>query len=620
MQDFMQDLNANLFYKAKFEIAAQNGQDLLWTLVQKIQNWMVNKWRRHGVSITRTESSWKGLAAGGRISSHSGMVSFVSELFQPEAEEPQRCWACRITESRQPNPGFATRVWTTEVGFRQEQPGRAAVSLVLSYGDRPGFIGPCEPAPDASVPKLLKLIFEDKNLQCSMSGIPLSLSPILLRPEDVAGFWRIVAQPDRDVAVVYLSPRQIPGSDRMETLLSPESLVNTLGPNALVYYADDPETVQEMTRQCPDPRLNNYPGTLRIYTTQPRLDDPDDSVRHRFIQASLIEEWGVETVTGILRRALAQDVYFFETGSLVRIEDCRRMQEREKTRQKLAQAQASAQAAQSKAQLLVQQAQEALRETQAQALEQIQESARAAQALALEQAQATVEREVKQAQDALLEDVEKLENRVQALEEQVFNLELEKEDLVQKLYNANSQADAYRQSAQQSDARERALKDIRNFKDIPSTPQEVVKYFLALYPDRMVFTERGKASLKDCPTQPDLLWQVLYDMCTILYPLYTEGDGIAVDQAFTSKSRFRMGRGQGANTHQNKTIMKQYEDTYNGRTINIEPHIATNEQLETSPRFLRIYFCYDAASQKIVVGSCGKHLDNSSTRKTRKNN
>ena len=104
-------------------------------------------------------------------------------------------------------------------------------------------------------------------------------------------------------------------------------------------------------------------------------------------------------------------------------------------------------------------------------------------------------------------------------------------------------------------------------------------------------------------------------MCTLLYNLYTEDSSGAIDQEFTRSSRFRMGRGEGKNTHQDKTLMQQYQDQYDGRAIDIQPHIATNENQESSPRFLRVHFCYDSMTQKIVVGSCGRHLDNSTTRK-----
>ena len=68
-------------------------------------------------------------------------------------------------------------------------------------------------------------------------------------------------------------------------------------------------------------------------------------------------------------------------------------------------------------------------------------------------------------------------------------------------------------------------------------------------------------------------------------------------------------------TRKDSTLMRQYEDDYNGKIISIEPHIKTAETKESSPRFLRVYFGFDEESKKIVIGSCGKHLNNYTTRK-----
>lgn len=64
-------------------------------------------------------------------------------------------------------------------------------------------------------------------------------------------------------------------------------------------------------------------------------------------------------------------------------------------------------------------------------------------------------------------------------------------------------------------------------------------------------------------------------------------------------------------------MMRQYSDEYNGREIDIEAHIK-NGNKESDPRFVRIHFAYDpAVSDKILIGHCGKHLDNYSTRKVK---
>ena len=88
-----------------------------------------------------------------------------------------------------------------------------------------------------------------------------------------------------------------------------------------------------------------------------------------------------------------------------------------------------------------------------------------------------------------------------------------------------------------------------------------------------------------------------------------------MDQAFGRTTSLRMARGEGAMTRRDNTLMKQFRDVYDGREINIEAHIKTSQSQESSPKFLRVYFCYDGTLRKILIGHCGSHQDNYSTRK-----
>lgn len=60
-------------------------------------------------------------------------------------------WACVIEEAMS-EPGFAPRHWITEVGSSSEDRSAGRVSIILSYGDRPGFLGPVQPQPSAFIP------------------------------------------------------------------------------------------------------------------------------------------------------------------------------------------------------------------------------------------------------------------------------------------------------------------------------------------------------------------------------------------------------------------------------------------------------------------------------------
>ena len=64
-------------------------------------------------------------------------------------------------------------------------------------------------------------------------------------------------------------------------------------------------------------------------------------------------------------------------------------------------------------------------------------------------------------------------------------------------------------------------------------------------------------------------------------------------------------------------MMRQYVDTYNGKEINIEPHIK-NGNHDKDPKSVRIYFAYDPSIvDKVIIGHCGKHINNATSRKVK---
>ena len=171
-----------------------------------------------------------------------------------------------------------------------------------------------------------------------------------------------------------------------------------------------------------------------------------------------------------------------------------------------------------------------------------------------------------------------------------------------------------RQQAVQAEAKN-MMEKLRNLPQYPKTPEEIADFFEGHFSDRLAFTKKGRNSLQECTTMPEILWDALYQMATKLYDLYTDAEVKSVENAFNNASNLRMARCEGKMTRKDSSLMRQYEDEYEGRRISIEPHVKTSENKESSPKFLRVYFCFDDISKKIVIGSCGKHLNNYTTRK-----
>lgn len=564
----MIDLNSTLFFKGKFGIHTEDKEkDLLWDLVLKIRDWMFYKWRRNGEKIPYDTPLWTGLKLGSYLSSENEIVHFKS-VYHKDSNDLD-FWACKVIEAWPSKNGCAPREWTTEIGFEQKSETSAIVSIVIYFSDRPGFIGPCEPIPPGSIPNIIRKFIDDTSIECTTEGYPFNMKATHLVPGDFPSFWRIVCDETREIPVIYISPRRIEDTSSIgKNLIDPQKLMNLLGPNALVFYSDDIDFSREMTQLCDPQSFACYSGGIRVYASHPRIGDKDDSYRHRYINARNIIESG-DDIYEMLRRALAQDVHFYD--KMFRMEDCKALNDRvaaEKRKQEY-------------------------RESLENAL-----------------------------LDTAVKKEKSLDNQLLQIEEERFQWELEREkfdaqikELKSDLHQSKTREDAYRDAALLSNSRKEALDSLRNIPQYPETPQEIAEYFTVHFGDRIVFTERGKASLRDCTTEPSVLWDALYQISTVLYDLFEDENVVLVDQEFNRRSKLRFARGEGTMTRKDSGLMRQYHDVYQGKDLNIEAHIKTKETRESNPKFLRIYFCYDNELHKIIIGSCGKHLENYTTGK-----
>lgn len=575
----MIDLSSTLFFKAKFEVTAKQANfDLLWCIVCHIRNWMSSKWRKRGETIPTDSGIWSRWKLGSRIISQNDMVHFQSMCYQ--AENQGVFWACKIHESFPSQSGCAPRSWITEVGFQSPISGKATISIIIYYSDRPGFIGPCEPPTPASIPNLIRRLCEDTRIQCTVDSHNLTLQPIHLKPGDFPQFWDIVSNAERSIPVIYISPRRT-DEEISVNLVDPKELASRiLGPNALVYYATDLDFSREMTHLCPND-YGCYSGSIRVYAPQPRIGDEGEHYRHRFILARDILEMGSEQTCEMLRRALAQDVHFYD--EMFRVEDCQKMRDRWVIEKRL--------------ETHKKEIEDSFLETAVQTQEELQAKCQAAENKLFEK-----EFEFEQYKETMSEEIKELKRQ---------------------LHNCQQQMEIHQKALAQE--RNHALKGVQdNLKQYPSNPTEIAKFFIMHFPGRIDFTDKGFASLRSCETDAEILWDAFYQMVTTLYDLYISEDVATITKDFNSlSSNLTMARGEGKMTRQDRKLMRQFQDTYHGEPIDIETHIKTSETKETSRKFLRIYFdCYKKKDEHtgietntIVIGSCGKHLENYTSQK-----
>ena len=147
----------------------------------------------------------------------------------------------------------------------------------------------------------------------------------------------------------------------------------------------------------------------------------------------------------------------------------------------------------------------------------------------------------------------------------------------------------------------------------PLPYEDILQLFREHHGDRIDFTDRAYQSLGDCITEPSLVWNALHNLCAIAHPLFASRDAGDYARKINGQSAFELKRGAGKMTRKDSRLMAQYQDTYQGRAINAEAHLAKGND-DASPNSLRLYFAFDEETGRIVVSHVGKHLDNYSTR------
>ena len=560
----MKDYSSSIFYKIKFNITAKDiTADLLWAIVCHIKRWVTHKWNKAGKTVVTCEpKDWTKLKQGGSFVSQDKGVYIETTSFFEDGGMPY--WACRISEKGVAKAEFAPREWITEIGIEPIEQGNVSFSYVVSYIDRPGFIGLCEDEPAPNIPNLIKSILKDPSFECKYGVDEVVLDPIPLNAETWDSFMERLFNQERDIPYIYISSKYDLTTNQYVCAVDPENIAIAAGGNAVVFYNTDTSALDYMDYFCPS-EYRCYKGSMRIYMPRVNPDDVLDSRRHRYIGSNVIEELGEEKIIQMIRRAFAQDVHFYET--FFRIQDCRKKYENYVRQQRLAE------------------------------LKKQHE----------EESQQIKVRSKQVTEDYLALAIQEEERRVEA-ETILAICEDELKKVKECNHNLSTEIESYRGLASKNAELERVCENRLATMKIPETPREVVCYFDAVFADRIAFSDDAQKTLKECHISLSDLWTSLFYLATVMYDLWSKG-GSDIYSDFKSKTGIDVSRGEGPMTRKDKRLMRQFVTEYYGEEIDIEPHI-------TFPRIKQsIHFGFSQKAQKIVVGSCGEHKEIYSTHK-----
>ena len=648
---------ATPFYKSKVSVSfVEPGRfpkpnSLLWTIVNTVRIWLKNKARYAGaVPMINADASggitdlwdygvWSRLMVYGNVlryqTGNTKVIVTARSLQDEDGNVAQ--WACRIVEQpigidKQdiglerggPSMTVIPRTWYTEFGFTlhpdtgEEARHRTVnplLTISVSYLDRPGFLGVTEPVPTPNVPRPVRYLASNRNLNVTVSGMPVRYMKAIVTaggagtanrepgaPQDgrqadesdmiltadlaPKEFWELACDPKRSFPIVALGNDSQTG----RPIVDIDSLAELLFPNAMVVTARDADSLGLLSGCAPDDSFAFPEHGLRVFFPFPAMADDEtlrrEATRHPVLSETQICSYrdlhgydGEPDLTDpallLLRRTLARAINPLESDVWLTTDSLKAKQERLRLRDEIRRSQDE-----------LSQARERFHQTQHDI------------AARLEQANLKIH-ELEQDNDRLEQDRDNL--RIQ---------------LDQIRMDAAYQNDSDQSGTVDTTGLVRAMSGNRR------SYTAIVEFFQRKYADRIEILDRAWKSLDECRAMPMLLWQSMELLCTTAYQCY---DGTYAggnpENTFTDhntvNAAITLASSEGAKTKEdNKLIGKRRMTAPDGSTYVMLKHLKSGGN-ERRDNFIRVYYEWDANKRRLVVGSIGPHLENYQTGKVR---
>lgn len=554
---------AFLHQRCHFDVLPHSHSTSAWPeVIKTIRQWVVY--------AVQTEEKLLGawfFKGGEWLGAKSPRVSLkiVAEQGAGSVDCPQ-FWSLRYEH---PCREVTARQWRVDIGVTLLN-DRLRFSAATSYWLLSEYIGPEPEQPVPTAPSVVRSLLKGRGWSCMAGSERLSEKPHVIRVGDGQRLYDRLADTARGCPIVLVSCNQTNG----QSVLESRALAKTLAGSAVVYAADSPDVGEEWEYFLPKGfRCQN--GMARVY--QPHVDfgSERDAKRHRYFSEDQIKEYTEARVRemivrGITRRSSA--IGHSEVTSIEDVEACRRDIRLRDLRRI---------------------ADDKSKDEYIQLLEEDNSTLRAS------------EDDLKSRLSATAAQVEDLQDKVEELDEQKRRLEYE-------LQAAVSSRQAAEEAARRAERQSQTLLSLRR---LPSSVKEVAETMQQLFPSELVFTPRGLRSTED--RGRDLVedaWECLYALATVLHPLLFDAadQNVDLERVFKEKTGFDLGMSEGRSTKRDKKFMKLRQDVFEGRTIDIIPHVKIGNK---EPRLLRVHFFVDQDKKRIVIGHCGGHLDNFSTRR-----
>lgn len=172
-----------------------------------------------------------------------------------------------------------------------------------------------------------------------------------------------------------------------------------------------------------------------------------------------------------------------------------------------------------------------------------------------------------------------------------------------------------RLNALQAIAYERAVIDtadlVKKIEHMPRKVTEVMDMLAELFHGRMVFLDEAYSSAKKINFNVAEAWDMLAAMGLYIPEICRDANVNDIEEEFKHRCGYELSLRDSKITNASSEFTELRERTWQGRTIDITPHVKAKGR---NSKF-RIHFYYDHDTDTVVIGHVGDHIESAGTRR-----
>lgn len=534
-------------------------------------------------------------------------------LFQEERIVVPDYWAMEYIEQ---DSRWWYRRWYTNVGITTLGNGAYAVNTRIAIADDPAFLISRPNIPPRNTPRFIRAMLVLPGCQAVAGDTRLPSHELRLNGTRFGAFASSLTSKNRTVPLIVVSAFR---DDPTAFAIDPSRLAENLRGSAVVYVLDlsDSETRRAYQRcfafDTPAFHYRVDSGFARVFFPGVDLSDEKGWRRHYFYTPEKLQSTRVGIIEDDICGAISR-LYRRRPNEALEPLNIAFIENRLKRR-----------AAEAKFRQLEEE--HARRTSEAKAASKGRDSNQTAEETSLqiqryEEELAFYREYIDHLEQSQTQD--EVEERILSLEDEVTRLEAERNQLEAKASNLQYTVDALSRSKTRErmglEAMELQARTVQNLREFPKTPGESAHLAKRAFSDRLVIMDEAIDSAERYGSgSADETFDILRCLAIELWPLYfdeqSSADAGDVRTAFQNATGYELTFNESSMTNKDARLKQLRQLEYNGKTIDISPHVKGTSGKRTEP--LRVHFYVDQENKRIVVGHCGAHMETAGTRRVR---